>query len=78
MNISNNVNALRNNFEELNNTTKNIKEITLKSIEEKNIEKIDLANQMVDLIEEKRINEANIIAIKTQDDILGTLIDIKV
>lgn len=39
---------------------------------------VDLARETVDMIETSRAFEANVVAVRTQDDMLGTLLDLRV
>lgn len=70
--ISNNYNALVQNNQLMNQNAKNIAEIST----QKNSD-ISLVKEMADQIAIKNINDLNIETIKTQDSMLGTLLDMK-
>lgn len=66
MNISNNVSSIQINQTFLNNTADNISS-----------KKSNLAKDIPNLIVAEKINAININAIKTQNEMLGSLLDIK-
>lgn len=70
--ISNNYNALQQNNQFMNQNANNIVEVST----HKNSD-VSLAKEMSDQIEIKNVNDANIEAIRTQDIMLGTLLDMK-
>lgn len=70
--ISNNYNALQQNNQFMNQNANNIAEVST----HKNSD-VSLAKEMSDQIEIKNVNDANIEAIRTQDIMLGTLLDMK-
>ena len=66
MNISSNINAIQTNQSFLNSTAKNIEN-----------QSKDLAKDMTNLIVAEDVNAVNVNVIKTQDEMLGSLLDIK-
>ena len=66
MNISNNITSIQTNQSFLNTTAKNIQEGTG-----------DLNKEIPNLITAEKMNAVNVSAIKTQDEMLGALLDIK-
>lgn len=66
MNISTNLSTLQTNQSLLNSTAQSIKR-----------ESSDLSKDMTNLIVAENVNEVNISAIKTQDEMMGSLLDIK-
>jgi len=66
MNVSANISSIQTNQSFLNTTAKNIKD-----------QSGDLAKDMTNLIVSEKVNAVNVEAIKTQDDMLGSLLDIK-
>ncbi len=66
MNISNNVSSLQANHSFLNTTANNIGK-----------QNGDLAKDMTNLVVAENVNEVNVVAIKAQDEMLGSLLDIK-
>jgi len=66
MNISSNVTSLQTNQSFLNTTAKSIEK-----------QSDDLSKNMTNLIVAEDVNTLNINAIKTQDEMLGSLLDIK-
>jgi len=66
MNVSANISSIQTNQSFLNTTAKNIKD-----------QSGDLAKDMTNLIVAEKVNAVNVEAIKTQDDMLGSLLDIK-
>jgi len=66
MNISTNISALTSNQSFLNTTAKNIQNSSG-----------DLSKEIPNLIIAKETNELNVVTIKAQDEMLGSLLDIK-
>ena len=66
MNISNNISSIQTNQSFLNTTAKNIKDGSG-----------DLSKEIPNLIVADKTNEVNVTAIKAQDEMLGSLLDIK-
>jgi len=66
MNVSSNISAIGNNQSFLNTTAKSIQK-----------QSPDLAKDMTNLIVAEDVNAVNVVAIKTQDEMLGSLLDIK-
>ena len=66
MNISNNVSSIQSNQNFLNTTAKSIEK-----------ESGNLAKDMTNLVIEEDVNAVNVTAIKAQDEMLGSLLDIK-
>ena len=67
MNISSNVTSIQNNQSFLNTTAKSLEK-----------QSGDLAKDMTNLIVAEDVNAVNVTAIKTQEEMLGSLLDIKV
>ena len=67
MNIASNVNSLQTNQSFLNTTAKSIEK-----------QSPDLAKDMTNLIVSENVNALNVNAIKTQDEMFGSLLDITV
>lgn len=70
--ISSNFNALQQNNQFMNQNAKNIAEVSTQKSSN-----VDLAKEMTDQIVIKNINDANLEAMRTQDVMLGTLLDMK-
>jgi flagellar hook protein FlgE len=66
MNISSNVTSIQNNQSFLNTTAKSISN-----------QSGDLSKNMTNLIVAEDVNSVNVTALKTQDEMLGSLLDIK-
>lgn len=66
MNISSNISAIQTNQSFLNTTAKSIEK-----------QSPDLAKDMTNLIVAEDVNAVNVVAIKAQDEMLGSLLDIK-
>ena len=66
MNISPNVSSMQNNQSFLNTTAKSIEK-----------QSGDLAKDMTNLIVSEDVNAVNVATIKTQDEMMGSLLDIK-
>jgi len=74
MNISSNVSSLQNNQSLLNTSANNIANINSGSSKGQ----ADLAKEIPNQIVAQRASDVNVQAIKAQDDVMGTLLDIKV
>jgi len=66
MNISNNMTSIQNNQNFLNTTAKSIEK-----------QSGDLAKDITNLVVAEDVNAVNVTAIKAQDEMLGSLLDIK-
>ena len=66
MNISSNISAIQTNQSFLNTTAKSIEK-----------QSGDLTKDMTNLIVAEDVNAVNVVAIKAQDEMLGSLLDIK-
>lgn len=82
MTISNNISSIQASQTLLNTTANNIANSITTQTRSKNSEGLeqsqtDLSKEILNMMIAQRTTEANVSVIKTQDDIMGTLLDIK-
>jgi flagellar hook protein FlgE len=71
MNISSNVSSLQSNQTFMNSNAVNIANASKRGND------VDLSKEMTDQVVGEKVNAVNVSAIKTQDEMLGSLLDIK-
>jgi flagellar hook protein FlgE len=71
MNISNNISSLQSNQTFMNTTANSIANVS------KQGSGVDLSKEMTNQIVGEKVNAVNVSAIKAQDEMLGSLLDIK-
>lgn len=82
MTISNNISSIQASQTLLNTTANNVANSITAQTRSKNSEGLeqsqtDLSKEILNMMIAQRTTEANVSVIKTQDDIMGTLLDIK-